>query len=77
MGLQTLHYFRLPTIGFRSMIALLFASFFVVAEITVDSKRIFGDSNDAAQYYDITFNYKSFDDPAQYDAPVGVTGIDA
>ena len=34
LGLQTLHYFRMPTFGFRSMIALVFASFFVVAEIT-------------------------------------------
>ena len=34
LGLQTLHYFRLPTIGIRSIIALLFASLFVVAEIT-------------------------------------------
>lgn len=50
---------------------------FIDDEITVDSKRVFADSNDQAQYYDIVFNYKSYDDPAQYDAPVGVTGIDA
>ncbi len=50
---------------------------FVDAEIIVDSKRNFADSNDQAQYYDITISWKSLDDPLQYDAPVGVTGVDA
>lgn len=50
---------------------------FVDAEIIIDSKRNFADSNDQAQYYDITISWKSLDDPLQYDAPVGVTGVDA
>lgn len=50
---------------------------FVDAEITVDSKRVFPDSNDQAQYYDVVLSWKSYDDPTQYDMPVGVTGVDS
>lgn len=50
---------------------------FVDSEITVTAKRIFPNSNDQAQYYDVTLSWKALSDPDQYDAPVGVTGVDA
>lgn len=50
---------------------------YVDAEVALDAKRVMPNTNEQPQYYELKITWKSFNDPVQYDAPVGVTGVDA
>ena len=50
---------------------------YVNAEISVEGFRSMPNTNEQAQFYNVKLAWKSYDDPVQYDAPVGVTGVDA
>lgn len=50
---------------------------YVDEQITLESFRVNPNTNEQSQYYNVKLSYKSYDDPNQYDAPVGVNGVDA